>query len=370
MQHERRNERSGVGTTFALGALAALAFAPAALAGTASPLGESPDERARDPVRVVASLPVYASIVREIGGTEVDVSSIADPNEDAHFVRPKPSFARDLRRADMFVTTGLDLELWAPTVLDRAGNARVSEGGEGYVTAYTGIELLDIPETVDRSAGDIHLYGNPHLHTDPLRALQIARNITSGLKQVAPDRADLWDRGLATFTDQIHRRLFGDRLVELIGGRALEELAKSGNFSGFLRENEWQGTPLTDMLGGWLAAAEPFRGREMICYHSSWTYFEDRFGVSCAAYVEVKPGIPPTPRHVARLMDLMQEQGYGVLLAESYFDRNRVETVARRGGARAVIVPLYPGGTPGIDDYFELVDHWVRELSNAFREAA
>jgi len=116
-----------------------------------------------DPVRVVATLPVYADLVEKIGGTQVDVSAIAAPNEDAHFVRPKPSFALSVRRADLFITTGLDLELWAPTVLDRAGNRDVSEGGNGYVTAYTGIELLDVPAAADRSGGDVHIFGNPHV---------------------------------------------------------------------------------------------------------------------------------------------------------------------------------------------------------------
>ena len=137
-----------------------------------------------DPVRVVATLPVYADLAEKIGGAEVDVSAIASPNEDAHFVRPKPSFALSIRRADLFITTGLDLELWAPVVLDRAGNADVSEGGRGYVTAYTGIELLDIPVSADRSGGDVHIFGNPHVTTDPLRALQVARNITVGLGRV------------------------------------------------------------------------------------------------------------------------------------------------------------------------------------------
>ena len=98
-----------------------------------------------DPLRVVTTLPIYAELVKEIGGSEVEVSSIANPNEDAHFVRPKPSFARDLRGAEAFVTTGLDLELWVPILLDRAGNRDVLEGGRGYITAFTGIELLDIP---------------------------------------------------------------------------------------------------------------------------------------------------------------------------------------------------------------------------------
>ena len=101
----------------------------AALIALGSMVGEGSAQA--DPVRVVATLPVYADLVEKIGGTEVDVSAIAAPNEDAHFVRPKPSFALSIRRADLFITTGLDLELWAPTVLDRAGNADVSQGEGG-----------------------------------------------------------------------------------------------------------------------------------------------------------------------------------------------------------------------------------------------
>ena len=320
----------------------------------------------RAPVRVVATLPVYADIARRIGGSEVEVTSIANPNEDAHFVRPKPSFALELRRADVFVTTGLDLELWAPTLLDRASNADVMEGGRGYVSAYTGIDLLDIPVAADRSQGDVHIFGNPHLTTDPLRTLQVARNITVGLKRVAPDRAATFDAGLARFTDQIHRRLFGDRLVEMLGGATLENLALSGGLTAFLESQEFEGRALSEYLGGWLGTAGAFRGKRIICYHKNWAYFEQRFQVTCADYVEAKPGIPPTPGHVSRLIDRMQNEGLNVLLAASYFDRNKVETVARRGNARAVIVPLQPGVT-GVESYFDVVDRWVEGLEAAFQ---
>lgn len=320
----------------------------------------------RDPVRVVTTLPIYAELVREIGGAEVDVTAIANPNEDAHFVRPKPSFARDLRGAQAFVTTGLDLELWVPALLDRAGNGDVLEGGRGYITAYTGVELLDIPVAADRSGGDVHIFGNPHLTTDPLRTLQIARNITTGLKLVAPDRAAHFDAGLADFTDRVHRRLFGDRLVELLGAQTLEQLALKHTLHEFLASQEFEGAPLIKQLGGWLAIAEPFRGQRLICYHKNWAYFEDRFEVRCADYVETKPGIAPTPRHVARLIERMKEENLDVLIAATYFDRNKVETVATRGGATLVQVPLSPGTRDGIDDYFTLVDTWVNNLANAF----
>jgi zinc/manganese transport system substrate-binding protein len=326
---------------------------PALIAASVLGLAEPPGP-ARAPLRVVATLPVYAELVREIGGAEVDVSSIANPNEDAHFVRPKPSFALDLRRADVFITTGLDLELWVPTLLDRAGNSVVMEGGRGYVTAYTGIHLLDIPVAADRSAGDVHIYGNPHLTTDPLRTLQVARNITTGLKRVAPERAAHFDAGLARFTERIHQAVFGESLVQLLGGPTLEQMAVNGTLF------------LIALLGGWLEKATPFRGQDMICYHKNWAYFEERFQVRCVEYVEAKPGIPPTPGHVAQLIKRIQEEHIDVLLAASYFDRNKVETVAQRGGARLVQVPLAPGARAGVDDYFTLVDTWVTELAAAF----
>ncbi|HZD03349.1 MAG TPA: metal ABC transporter substrate-binding protein [Longimicrobiales bacterium] len=342
--------------------LAALVLSPV---GPGTEIAPSLPPGARAPVRVVATLPVYADLTRLLGGDQVEVSSIANPNEDSHFVRPKPSFALDLRRADMFITTGLDLELWVPTLLDRAGNSDVLEGGRGYVTAHTGVELLDIPSTTDRSAGDIHIYGNPHLATDPLRALQVARNITTGLDRVAPDRAAAWDQGLAALTDRIHRSLFGDTLVDMLGGETLEQLALQGRLFSFLQEQELDGQKLIEHLGGWLETAEPFRGKQLICYHKNWAYLEERFGLTCADYVEAKPGIPPTPGHVADLIRRMQNEGLNVLLAASYFDRDKVESVARRGGATAVIVPMQPGAL-GTTDYFDVVDLWVQGLARAF----
>jgi zinc/manganese transport system substrate-binding protein len=322
-----------------------------------------------EPIRVVATLPIYASLVKEIGGDEVVVTSIANANEDAHFVRPKPSFALDLRRAQAFVTTGLDLELWVPPLLDKARNPDVMEGGKGYITAYTGIHLLEVPVSNDRSAGDVHVYGNPHLTTEPLTTLQIARNITTGLDRVAPDRAHVFDAGLSRFTDRVYRKLYGDRLVELLGGSTLEQLSLKGTLFDFLEANDYQGRPLIQDLGGWLKEAEVFRGGSMICYHKNWAYFEDRFQVKCVDYIEPKPGIPPTPGHVAEIIRKIQAQHIKVLLAASYFDRSKVEMVAERSGATLVRVPMEPGVLPGVDDYFTLVDTWVRTVAAAFAKS-
>jgi len=335
--------------------------------GLAAPADTARPSERTAPVMVVTTLPIYAEIVRDIGGDAVQVTSIADPAEDAHFVRPKPSFALRIRQADMFVTTGLDLELWVPALLDKAGNADVREGGNGYVTTYSGIELLDVPTSTDRSGGDIHLFGNPHLFTDPLNVIQVARNITAGLKKVAPAQSAMFDRNLAAFSDRIYRRLFGDELVDLLKGPTLELLSQQGNLMDFLRTQQYEGQPLMAKLGGWLKTAEPFRGKKIVCYHKNWAYFENRFDVKCAEYVETKPGIPPTPGHVVDLIDLMKNQGINVLFAASYFDPAKVQAVARRAGGTAVQVPLQPG-VEDASTYFEVVDAWVNSLAAAFRK--
>ena len=152
------------------------------LALTLGPIGPAPA-----PIKVVTSLTTYGAIAREIVGDRGTVTSIAQGNEDPHFVQPKPSFVAILRDADVFVTTGLDLELWVPPLLDRANNRKVSEGGPGYVTAYTGVTLLEVPTSLNRAQGDIHADGNPHIHTDPVNGIIIARNILVGLKRVAPE---------------------------------------------------------------------------------------------------------------------------------------------------------------------------------------
>ncbi len=205
---------------------------------------------AADRITVVTTQAVYAALTREVGGDHVLVTSIAAPAEDPHFVRPKPSFAVDIRHADLFVTTGLDLELWVPVLLDKAGNADVMEGGPGYVTAHTGVRLLEIPASVDRSAGDVHVFGNPHLHTDPLRAIQIARNIVTGLRTIAPELGPEFDANLATFSDRLHRRLFGEALVDLLGGDVLADLALANRLRPFLEDQTYEGEPLADRLGG------------------------------------------------------------------------------------------------------------------------
>src|SRR5947207_5148420 len=216
---------------------------------------------AAGPVKVVTSLTSYAAIAREIVGDRGTVTSIANGDENPHYVQPKPSFVPMLSQADLFVTTGLDLELWVPALLDKANNPKVTEGGPGYVAAYAGIDLLDVPTAFSRAQGDIHVYGNPHIWTAPLNAVQIARNILTGLKRVSPENADYFAPREKDFEERIYGALFGDELVRLLGGQALADLDRQGKLLDFLKAKQYQAVALIDRLGGWLQQGMPFRGK-------------------------------------------------------------------------------------------------------------
>jgi zinc/manganese transport system substrate-binding protein len=321
---------------------------------------------AQEKLRVVTTLTSYAAIAREVTGDLADVQSIARGDMDPHFVNARPSYAALIQKADLLVATGLDLELWLPGLLDRANNSRVVEGSPGYVAAYAGIKMLQVPTNPSRAAGDIHVYGNPHVHTDPVNGIIIARNILVGLRRVDPSRADAYARNEATFEDRVMRRTFGDSLVDMLGSETLFGLARSYKFWDFARGREFRGKPLTDYLGGWMAKAAPFRGRRMACYHLNWAYFSARFDVDCAIYIENKPGIPPSPGHVQEVIDFMRREHLPALMAANYFSRAQVERVAQRTGATAVLVPGDVGGGPGSEDYFATIDLWVSRLADAF----
>jgi ABC-type Zn uptake system ZnuABC Zn-binding protein ZnuA len=349
--------------------LAALAEPPSRRAAEPPSRAAEPPSRAAE-LRIVTSLTTYGAIAREIVGERGKVMSIAQGDEDPHFVQPKPSFVALLRDADLFVTTGLDLELWVPALLDRAGNRRVSEGGPGYVTAYTGISLLEVPVSLSRAQGDIHVDGNPHIHTDPYNAILIARNILAGLQRVSPENSSLWASREQDFERRVLEATMGADLVALLTPVTALNLLKTDQLTTFLSANKYQGRPLIERLGGWLKTGEVFRGREMACYHREWAYFTRRFEVSCAEYIEAKPGIPPTPTHVEAVITLMKERRIRVLFASNYFDRNQIAQVAARTGARAVVVPENTHGAPGVETYFELMDTWINGLATAFREEA
>lgn len=317
-------------------------------------------------LRVVTSVTAYQSIAEEVLGDRGTVESIATWRQDAHFVQARPSYSVMLSRADMLVETGLDLELWMPAVIDKSRNPRIREGEAGYVSVASGVPMLEVPENPSRAGGDIHLFGNPHVHTDPLRAVMIADNIRIGLQNVDGTSAAYYEERFQEFKAKIHERLFGAELVGLVGGDKLADLAIRKQLRPFLDETEVGDAPLSDRQGGWLAAAECLRGRKIVAYHTNWVYFMDRFGIDVAAYVERRPGIPPSASHVATLIELIRREDIPLLWTANYFDEQTPRLIAERTGAEFQYVPMYTNpDADDLDEYTELVDLWIETMKSA-----
>jgi len=316
----------------------------------------------RNPLKVVTTLPDYAFFAEQIGKERVFVRHIVSGDQDAHFIRPKPSFVTLVRDADVLIATGLDLELWLSTIVNKSGNIYVRSGQKGYVSAAHGMKLLEKPMTISRVEGGVHLYGNPHVTCSPINMKTAARNIATGLIKNDPEGKEIYSVNLRDLLDEIDRRLFGEKLVQTLGGDTLCSLAEKRTLIPFLRKQQLQGRPLIEYLGGWMERALPLRGMSIVTYHKNWIYFLELFGIKEMGTIEPKPGIPPSPKHVTNLVELMRTSDIQIILAANYFDEQKIRTIANRVNAEAVIVPLYVGGEAGVNDYFQLVDRWINGL--------
>jgi len=320
---------------------------------------------AKQPIRVVTTFSDFASMVKEIGGDRVTVDYLSQGDQDPHFVAPKPSLALKLRKADMFVLTGMDLEVWASTLLDKARNKKIMDGGIGYVTAYTNLEILEKPVgAISRSEGDVHVSGNPHFNTSPVNWRTISENILIGLKKIDPDNAAFYEERQQAFVDKVDRHLFGDELVDLIGGQRLVDLLGNGTLFDFL-DKEYQGEKLVARLGGWMKKALPFRGKKVIAYHKNWSYFARDFGLEVVGFIEPKPGIPPTPQHVQYCVNLIKENDIAVMLVANYFEKRKPMTIAQKTGITALFLPISVHAIPEVTDNFVLVDYWIDSINRA-----
>lgn len=327
--------------------------------------GQEPSGDIRAHLQVVTTLPDYGFFARFIGGQRVSVKSIVRGDQDAHFIRPKPSFAAAIRNADVLIATGLDLELWLQTVIDNSGNGKIRSGQSGYVSATYGMRLLEKPKVMSRAEGGLHIYGNPHVTCSPVLMRVAAQNIAYGLMKNDPKGREIYAENLEKLKREIDERLFGERLVEMLGGDTLCSLAEQDKLIKFLEGQEFGGRPLIKYLGGWMKEMLPLRGSAIVTYHKNWIYFVRLFGLEEVGTVEPKPGIPPSPKHVTSLVELMRERDIRIILAANYFDEQKVRTVANRVDAEAVIVPVYVGGAAKTEDYFQLVDYWISGLLQA-----
>jgi zinc/manganese transport system substrate-binding protein len=281
--------------------------------------------RAEAKLNVVATTPDFSAIAREIGGGSIDLLTLAKPTEDPHFVDAKPSFISKLNRADVLIEGGADLEIgWLPALLDQARNSRLEQGAPGRVLCSQGIQLLEVPATLDRSKGDIHAAGNPHFMTDPENARVVARHIAETFIALDPKSAPVFRDNLNQFLKKLDAKLA-----------------------------DWE-----KLLG-------PFRGQRVAAYHDSWPYFARRFGLQIDVFLEPKPGIPPSPVHLAQVIGRMRSDHIRAILVEPYQHRRTGETVAADAGASVLDVSQFPGAIQGTDSYLENMDHLVRAVAQA-----
>ncbi len=274
-------------------------------------------------IRVVATTPDLASVARDIGGDRVNVVALAKPTEDPHFVDAKPSFIVTLSRADALIEGGAELELgWLPPLLDNSRNSRIAAGAPGRIVASEGIRLLEIPTSFDRSKGDIHSLGNPHFMIDPVSVKIIARNIANHFAQIDPKSAATYNANLARFNSRLDAKLA-----------------------------EWQ-RQLT-----------PYRGAKIVTYHKDFIYLAARFGLSIVDELEPKPGIAPSPAHLAQVIREMKAANAKVILVQPFQNRKTAETVARQTGAAVLDAPQQPGAVSNTTTYFGMMDNLVHALA-------
>ncbi len=322
------------------------------------------DASAADRIKVVTTFSDFASIAREITGDLAVVEYLSYGDQDPHFVPPKPSLALKLKDADMLVSTGFDFEGWLATLQDKARNREIMDGAKGFVTVSTGIDVLQKPKSLSRLEGCVHIMGNPHFHTSPLNWKPISENIVIGLERVDPANIDIYEANQKAFVDRIYRAMFGDDLVDMFGGERLAALLRAGSLFEFL-DHEYEGEKLEARLGGWIARAMPFRGMEIVTYHKNWAYFARDFGLTVLGYIEPKPGIPPTPKHVEETIKLIEDRGIDLMLVATYFEKRKPMTISKKTGIEALFLPLSVGAVPEATDVFSLMDYWIDSINAA-----
>jgi len=284
-------------------------------ARTASGAGERP-------LKVVATLSTFADLTRTIGGEHVEVSSIASPRFNPHFIEPKPSDVLKTKRADLLVHAGLDLELWRGPLLDAAGNMRLFPGQPGELDLSLGIALLEVPtRPVSRAEGDIHLYGNPHYWMNPENAKQMARAIYTKLSTLDRDHEPDYQRNLQRFLARLD-----------------QEIAE------------------------WRSRLAPYQDLELVGYHNEWPYLMRFAGLRMEQYLEPKPGIPPTPKQFEFLERYVQKNHISVIVQSTYFPTTASESLAKRTGVKVLLLCQNVHEVPHASDYIAMIDHNINQL--------
>ncbi len=312
-----------------------------------------------------ATVPELGSLVREVGGDQVTVTIFARGMDDPHFVVPRPSFIKALNQCDVYVQSGLEIEAgWAPPLLDTARNAAIRPGTDGYIDASLVIIPLRTPGVpagaVDRSMGDVHPLGNPHFLLSPLNGLRVARLLRDRLTVLRPGNGSYFSERYADFRRRLGVGLVGEALYDKYDFEKLVLLAERGRLDVFLTS---QGE--ASLLGGWLGLLRPHRGAKLVGDHPQWPYFSQLFELDLIEHLEPWPGIPPTTSHLQTVIELMRANNVKAVLASAYYDPRYAQFVAENTGATIVNMAHQAGARPGTDNYLDMVDYNVKQLSAA-----
>ena len=269
-----------------------------------------------DRLRIVATLTTFGSLAKTIGGDYVDVSSVASPRFNPHFIEPKPSDVLRLKRADLYVHSGLDLEAWGGPLVDAAARADIRANGQRQVSLAQGISLLEVPTgQVSRAEGDIHLFGNPHYWLDPRNSLIMARTLCAKLTEIDPAHRTTYEENRDRFIADANEKI-----------------------------REWQ------------ALAAPRQGEKLVGYHNEWVYLMNFLGFTMEVFLEPKPGIPPSPAHIASVVQYMQATNVRAIIQPSFYPSDAAQETADRAGATVVIAAQNVGEIPEATDYLSLID--------------
>ena len=289
-------------------------FAVLALAAAAAP--------AHATLKVLATTPDWAALVNELGGDKVNVYTATSAFQDVHRVDAKPSLVARARSADLVVATGADLEIgWMPVLLQDSGNVKIQPGAPGYFEAAPLVPLLEVPSAVDRSMGDIHPLGNPHVTLDPRNIAIIAKNLAARLVLVDP-------------------------------GNAAYYTARGEDF-----QKRWQ-----QATAQWEARAAPLRGMPVVVIHRDQAYLCHWLGIRELASIEPKPGVPPSAGYLAELVTKLAATPPKMILRNAYNDPKAADWLSQRIHAPVVLLPYTVGGTPEAKDLFGLFDDTVNRL--------
>jgi ABC-type Zn uptake system ZnuABC Zn-binding protein ZnuA len=288
-------------------------------------LGPSTPTWAQDRIRVVATTTDLRSLTEAVGGDFVDAVSLVPANFDAEEYQPKPQDVLRLKDARLVVRVGLDYDLWFDRLLKAAAARELRRGGPGYVDASYGIAPLEVRGvTVGPGDGHAHGSGNPHYWLDPGNAEFITANILEGLARIDPAHAKTYEANRLAFLARLSAKL-----------------------------TEWE------------ARLAPLRSMPLIAYHNSWPYFARRFRLDFADFLEIKPGVPSTPSHLAGIIEAMRTRGVRIVVREPHEPERDLAFVAAKTGASVVALAASVGALPETDDYLALFDTDVAALVQA-----